>query len=122
MEQNNAANDAITEEMPVKQNEMTPTANGGEARQYDRNTIYVGKKPTMAYVLAAITQFNQGEPEVHIKARGMSISKAVDVCQIVKNRFLSSAKIGKIDITTEELTSEDGRLSKVSSIDIQILK
>ncbi len=87
-----------------------------------RNIIYVGKKPTMSYVLAVVTQFNQGESEVHIKARGQAISKAVDISQIVKNRFLNTAKIGKIDLMTEELTSEDGRLSKVSSMDIQMLK
>ncbi|HLC47790.1 MAG TPA: DNA-binding protein Alba [Candidatus Norongarragalinales archaeon] len=88
----------------------------------DKNIIYVGKKETMAYVLAVVTQFNQGVAELHVKARGKSISKAVDIAQIVKNRFMSSIVIKNIDISTEELPSEDGRMSKVSSMDITLSK
>jgi archaea-specific DNA-binding protein len=88
----------------------------------DRNIIYIGKKDTMAYVLAIISQFNQGASELHIKARGKSINKAVDISQIVKNRFMPTMLIKNIDITTEELPSEDGRMSKVSSMDITIGK
>ena len=40
------------------------------------NTIFVGKKPLMSYVLAVVTQFGDGIKEVHIKARGKSISSA----------------------------------------------
>jgi len=80
--------------------------------------IYVGKKGVMSYVWAVVTQFNNGSPEVKVKARGRSISKAVDVSQIVKNRFIQNAVIRKIDLSTEELQSEDGSMSKVSSIEI----
>ncbi len=86
------------------------------------NTIYVGKKSVMSYVLAVVTQFNQGTPEVHLKARGKSISRAVDATQIVKNRFVPSAQIKNINITTEELKNEDGTTSKVSSMDITMTK
>jgi len=88
----------------------------------DRNMIYVGKKESMAYVLAVVTQFNDGNAEIHLKARGRSISKAIDITQIVKNRFLPNAQIKKIDVSTEELPSEDGRMSKVSCIDITMSK
>lgn len=88
----------------------------------DGNTIYVGKKPAMAYVLAVVTQFNQGAAEVKLKARGMSISRAVDVNQIVKNRFIASLQNKAINLTTEELTREDGSPSKVSSIEIVMTK
>ncbi len=88
----------------------------------DKNIIYVGKKDTMAYVLAVVTQFNQGVAELHVKARGRSINKAVDISQIVKNRFLPTMQIKNIDITTEELPSEDGSISKVSSMDITLSK
>lgn len=43
------------------------------------NIIYIGRKPTMNYVLAVVTQFNSGLNEVTIKARGNAIFKAVDV-------------------------------------------
>jgi DNA-binding protein len=41
--------------------------------------ILIGKKPPMNYVLATLTAFHEGAGEVVIKARGQSISKAVDV-------------------------------------------
>ncbi len=88
----------------------------------DKNIIYVGKKDTMAYVLAVISQFNQGIPEIHVKARGRSISKAVDITQIVKNRFMPNMIIKSIDVSTEDVASDDGRMSKVSSMDITISK
>ena len=82
------------------------------------NTIYVGKKPTMNYVLAVVTQFNRGQSEVTIKARGNSISRAVDVKEIVVNRFLPDLKEKSIKTSSEELVNEDGTRSKVSAIQI----
>jgi len=88
----------------------------------DENVIYIGKKSVMAYVLAVITQFNNGAAEVGIKARGKVISRAVDVAEIVRNRFMPDAKLKSIVIKTEELTSEDGSKSKVSAIEITLAK
>ena len=84
--------------------------------------IYIGKKSVMGYVLAVVTQFNHGEQEVFIKARGKAISRAVDVAEIVRNRFLPDAKIANILTKTEELDSEDGTKSKVSAIEIKLCK
>ena len=86
--------------------------------QKDENTIYVGKKSVMSYVLAVVTQFNQGAPEVKLKARGRSMSIAIDASQIIKNRFIPTLQFKEIKLGTEELTSEDGSTSKVSSIEI----
>ena len=85
------------------------------------NEVYVGKKGVMNYVLAVVTQFNQGAKEVHIKARGRAISKAVDVTEIVRNRFITDVKVKDIQISTEELSGEKGP-SKVSAIDIVLAK
>ena len=85
----------------------------------DENTIFVGNKPPMSYVLAVVTQFNtSGSDEVVIKARGRAISRAVDTAEIVRNRFVTDAKIKDIKINTESLTNEEGRTSNVSSIEI----
>jgi DNA-binding protein len=86
------------------------------------NVVYVGKKGIMSYVLAAITQFNQGSMTVSIKARGKSISRAVDVAEILRNKFMAEVKVQNIAIHTEELANEDGTKSKVSSIDITLAK
>lgn len=86
------------------------------------NIVYIGKKPTMNYVLAVVTQFNNGMAEVMIKARGNAISRAVDVKEIVINRFMPNLKEKSIRTSSEELTNEDGTKSKVSAIQITLVK
>lgn len=88
----------------------------------DDNVIYIGRKPSMSYVLAVITQFTDGRKEVHIKARGRAISRAVDVAEIVKNRFINEVKVKNIQIGTEERTLEDGSKVNVSTMDIILTK
>ncbi len=82
------------------------------------NVIFVGNKPVMNYVLAAVTQFNEGAKEVTIKARGRAISRAVDTAEVVRHRFLHDVTVDRIQISTEELTSEKGDTINVSSIEI----
>jgi DNA-binding protein len=85
----------------------------------DDNVIYIGKKPTMSYVLAVMTQLQNNMPEIHVKARGRSISRAVDVVEVVRNRFVQDIR-RDISIGTETINSKDkGRLN-VSTIDIRM--
>ncbi|MCJ2530872.1 MAG: DNA-binding protein Alba [Candidatus Thermoplasmatota archaeon] len=84
----------------------------------EENTVYIGKKPIMNYVLAVVTQSNSGSEEVIIKARGRSIGRAVDVAEVVRHRFLPDCKVKDIEISTEKITGEDGRTANVSSIEI----
>ena len=86
------------------------------------NVVFIGKKPTMSYVLAAVTQFGAGQKEIHIKARGRAISKAVDVAEIVKNKFVPDAKIADIKTGTEELEGENKEKINVSTIEILLKK
>lgn len=81
------------------------------------NMIYVGKKPTMNYVLTIVTQFNNNVDTITIKARGKSISKAVDIAEITKHKFIKELKYEDIRISTEVLSGERGE-SNVSSIEI----
>lgn len=87
----------------------------------DDNTIFVGKKPTMSYVLAVVTQFSDGANEVFVKARGRSISHAVDVAEAVKNKFVHDAKTD-VEIGTDEVTNKEGKKIKVSRISIALSK
>lgn len=85
----------------------------------NEDTIFVGNKPSMSYVLAVVTQFQSaGSGEVVIKARGRAISRAVDTAEIVRNRFIKDVKIKDIVIGTENITNEEGRSTNVSSIEI----
>jgi DNA-binding protein len=97
------------------------TNENNERARKEENVVYIGKKPTINYVLAVVTQFNGGMKEVTIKARGQAISKAVDVFEIVRNRYLTNVKDKSIVTSSEELTNEDGTKTKVSAIKITLI-
>jgi len=84
------------------------------------NVILVGKKPIMNYVLACITQLSGTGKEVELKARGRAISRAVDVVEILRNRFITDLKVKNIEIGTETVTAQDGSQVNVSAITIKI--
>ena len=88
----------------------------------DDNVVFIGNKPIMNYVLAVNTQFSGGVKEVVVKARGKAISRAVDVVEIVRNRFITEAKLKDITIGTEEITTKEGTLLMLSSIEIILEK
>lgn len=87
----------------------------------DDNVILVGKKPAMSYVMAVVTQFSGGAKDVHIRARGRSISRAVDVAEVARKRFFKEAKY-TIEIGTDELTDEQGNKLNISTININLSK
>ena len=85
------------------------------------NTVYIGRKPVNNYILACMTIFKSGQDEVLVKARGRSISRAVDVVEVLRNRFMPNVEVTDITIGTEQVTSPDfDRPSNVSSISIKI--
>jgi DNA-binding protein len=108
-----------------KDEPVETSAEAASPRQGQRspeNVIFVGQKNTMNYVLAVVLQFSKGSSEVSIKARGRVISKAVDVAEIARVRFLQNkAKVKSIDIGTEEI-KEDDRTRNVSTISIALEK
>jgi DNA-binding protein len=94
-----------------------------QTQQRDPNTVYIGKKPTMSYVLACLTVMQNGGNGVSIKARGRAISVAVDVAQIITKRFATDVSVKKISINTEQVKStETGAMNNVSSIEIRLEK
>jgi len=97
----------------------------GRARKMsEANSVLIGRKPVMNYVLACITLFHGGAGEVNVKARGRAISRAVDVVEIVRRRFLPDVKVKNIDIGTEQVApnEEGGTPTNVSTIEITLTK
>ena len=88
-------------------------------------TVFVGSKPPMSYVLAIITSLSSSNAkEVTLKARGRAISTAVDVAEITRRRFIKDLKISKISIGTEEMPAREGenRTRMVSTMEIKLKK
>ena len=84
--------------------------------------ILVGNKNVMSYVLACVTLFNKGAIEVVIKARGRLISRAVDVAEITRHRFLEGLVVKSIEIDTTTVQTDKGSDLNVSTIDITLAK
>ena len=89
----------------------------------DSNVVYIGRKPTMNYVLAVMTNFNSSDlKDVTIKARGQAISTAVDVAEIVRRRFMKDLNVNGITIGTEEMQQQEGGTRNVSTIEIRLMR
>ncbi|MBI2040993.1 MAG: DNA-binding protein Alba [DPANN group archaeon] len=90
----------------------------------DRRGIYIGDKPLMSYVTAVVMQLtSQNSDRTTIKGRGKFISKAVDVAEVVRERFLKDkASLGEIRIGSGEFTNREGRQVRVSTIEIDLVR
>ncbi len=121
---NNVAPTDSSEEKPKKTAEAPETPVPKEAKPERRapsNHIYVGKKPVMSYATSALIQLTQSN-EIIVKARGMAISRAVDVAEIVTKRLGNNAYVVK-DITIDtEVLGMDEDVRNVSTIEIVVGK
>jgi DNA-binding protein len=116
--------------MPRKKQDGNGNDNGEQAseaapaappRTSPPNHIFVGKKPVMSYAMSALIQLTQAG-EIVVKARGLAISRAVDVAEIVTKRLGNGAfKVKDIRIDTE-VVGEGTETRNVSSIEIAIGK
>jgi archaea-specific DNA-binding protein len=96
------------------------TSTNSVRQRTSSNEIFIGKKPLMTYVTATLVQL-ANEPTVIIKARGKSITRAVDVAQIIVKRMDTLGyKIGPIKLGSETVQSDDGRVRNVSTIEVPI--
>ena len=86
------------------------------------DTVFIGKKPLMAYATAVMMHFNAGQNHLTVKARGKSISHAVDVVEVVRRRFFQ----GKLNVKEvrigSEVLGEEGETRNVSTIEIMLEK
>jgi archaea-specific DNA-binding protein len=98
--------------------EKNPMSDSG----MDEDVVYVGLKPSMAYALGVIAKFSDGRKEVSIRARGKAISRAVDVAEIVRKRFVKDVSVKSIDIGTEQKTIDEKNKVNVSTINILLSK
>jgi DNA-binding protein len=89
----------------------------------EASAVLIGRKPVMNYVLACITLLQGGTGELTVKARGRAISRAVDVVEIIRRRFMPDIKVKEIRIGTQQIAGEEGGTpSNVSTIELVLTK
>ena len=85
------------------------------------NEVLVGKKQTMKYAVAIMTQIDNGVDTVTVKARGRLISKAVDSVELARNRLMKrKIDIKDVRIGTDTITNDDGSTVNISWIEIDV--
>ncbi len=88
----------------------------------DESVVFVGSKPLMSYITACVTQLNRNPEELVIKARGRAISRAVDVAEVLRNRFMPDLIVRQIDISTEQVKTAEGNVANVSAMEITLVR
>jgi len=91
---------------------------GFEDGEEEPNMVRNGKKPIMNYVVACMTLLNTGVADVMVRGRGQSITKAVEVVEMLRRAFMKNIRIHSVDIGTEEVKREDGSTASLSMIEI----
>jgi archaea-specific DNA-binding protein len=89
------------------------------------NVILIGSKPLMNYVTGVVVQFTtKNAKKVTIKSRGKFISKAVDVSEVSRRKFLDGQEIiiGDIRIGSEEFENKEKKKIHVSTLEIDLVK
>ena len=89
-------------------------------------SIFIGLEDPFLYFPDMMSYFSREEiDEVHLKARGKSISNAVNVAEQFKNRFKKEiqVEVKNVEIGTEEVPRKDrkGKI-RMSFIDITMIK
>ena len=89
------------------------------SNQNTTNNIFVGKKPVMSYAMSGLIQLGK-TGEIVIKGRGMVISRAVDVAQIITERLGKGKYSTKSIAIDTDILGEDDNKRNVSTIEIII--
>jgi DNA-binding protein len=89
-----------------------------EGEDDEPNIVRIGKKPIMNYVVACMTLLNSGVSEVMVRARGQSITKAVETVDLLRRAFLKHIQVHSVDIGTEQVQRQDGSTASLSMIEI----
>lgn len=108
----------MTSENKVEKN----TKSEAPKQRLGRNDVFIGNKRLMDYVTGVLMQLNSGSKEVTIKARGKYITRAVDVAEVVRNRFMKETVIKEIKIGSDEFDGREGKKVRISTIDIVLIK
>jgi len=98
-----------------------PKAEAPKPRR-DESVVFVGSKPLMSYITACVTQLNRNPEELVIKARGRAISRAVDVAEVLRNRFMTDLVVSGIEISTEQVKTAEGNVANVSAMEITLVR
>ena len=86
----------------------------------DDLSVYIGNSPKINYITASMFIIKKNN-FVSLKARGRAINAAVDVAEILKNKFVTDAVYEEIRLNTEQRPNPDGHTSNVSSIEIDLI-
>jgi len=87
-------------------------------KKTEEKIVFVGKKNVSNYIVAVMTMSKDSD-KVHVKARGSTTSKALDVA--VRAKKMYDMEIERIDLDTEVMENK-GVPVNVTTVDIVLTK
>jgi DNA-binding protein len=128
------AEEPVLDEVPVPVKEPVPTTAPVPAEEppidqqllerfWMKDVVFVGKKRLMEYIWACITQVKKNQ-SVTLKARGQLIYRAVEVAELLRNKFEPNLEIDKkaIQIDTYYPKGKKRKWGGISQIEITLHK
>jgi DNA-binding protein len=128
------AEEPVLDEVPVPVKEPVPAAVAVIAEEppidqqllerfWMKDVVFVGKKRLMEYVWACITQVKKNQ-SVTLKARGQLIYRAVEVAELLRNKFEPDLEIDEkaIQIDTYYPKGKKSKWGGISQIEITLHK
>ena len=86
-------------------------------KEQNKDIVFIGGKNFMNYVNAVEWQLKDFK-EVTVRARGKYTSRAIDVSQVMINRY--GCKIVSVKLDSSEFENKENKKVRVSTIDIAI--
>ena len=103
----------LTEDISIKTSEVKS--------KIKENQILVGSKPFMRYIRSAeILLRSKNLRIISIRARGINISKAVDLTEAIKNKFCADLNLISSVRTSTEKFMRENKETFVSVIEIEL--
>ena len=84
------------------------------------NSVIIGKKATMNYVVACLTLFHSGVNRIKLKARGQAISRAIETVEMLRKAFIKDLKVNGIEIGSQTYERYE-KMRNISTIEIILI-
>jgi len=86
-----------------------------------RAEVRVGRRtPVNKYINICLVLFHSGYDEIVVKARGLSIPKAIEIVEKLRKYFMRNLEISSIELGSDYIVTRKGFQRRISTISIFI--
>jgi len=90
-------------------------------QQTSENTVFIGRKHVMNYVVACLTFLNSSKKGI-LKVRRRTISRTVDTVELLKRILVKDLQLKNISICIEQVAGRESKTRNVSTLELDVAK